>query len=96
MSFEIFTATWCLYTCVVGGQVNPCALNCLAKGYNFYTERAPKVIDGTRCYPDSLDMCINGECQVSILFKIIYVVVVPFHFFMFFNNLMTANHMINF
>ncbi|KAK2173582.1 hypothetical protein NP493_866g01061 [Ridgeia piscesae] len=45
------------------GQLKPCALNCLAEGYNFYTERAPKVIDGTRCYPDSVDMCINGECM---------------------------------
>ena len=56
------TARWCFAV----GQLKPCALNCLAEGYNFYTERAPKVIDGTRCYPDSVDMCINGECMVSI------------------------------
>ncbi|XP_039261164.2 A disintegrin and metalloproteinase with thrombospondin motifs 6-like isoform X1 [Styela clava] len=48
----------------VGGQnVNPCALNCLAQGYSFYTERASAVVDGTRCFPDSPDMCINGECH---------------------------------
>lgn len=45
-----------------GSHVKPCTLNCLAEGYNFYTERAPKVIDGTRCFPDKLDICINGEC----------------------------------
>jgi len=51
--------------CFVVGQRRPCALNCMAVGYNFYTERAAKVIDGTPCYPDSSDICINGECQVS-------------------------------
>ncbi|XP_075885679.1 A disintegrin and metalloproteinase with thrombospondin motifs 6 isoform X3 [Nelusetta ayraudi] len=45
------------------GGVKPCALNCLAEGYNFYTERSPAVIDGTRCQADSLDICINGECK---------------------------------
>ena len=47
------------------GQLNPCALNCLAIGFNFYTERAPKTIDGTRCSTDSRNMCINGKCVVS-------------------------------
>lgn len=47
------------------GGVKPCALNCLAEGYNFYTERAPAVIDGTQCNADSLDICINGECKVA-------------------------------
>uniref|UniRef100_A0A3Q3LBZ3 ADAM metallopeptidase with thrombospondin type 1 motif, 6 n=1 Tax=Mastacembelus armatus TaxID=205130 RepID=A0A3Q3LBZ3_9TELE len=51
---------WKPYT---GGGVKPCALNCLAEGYNFYTERSPAVIDGTRCQVDSLDICINGECK---------------------------------
>lgn len=50
--------------CASGG-VKPCALNCLAEGYNFYTERSPAVIDGTRCQADSLDICINGECKVG-------------------------------
>ena len=26
---------------------------------------APKVLDGTRCKEESLDMCINGQCVVS-------------------------------
>ncbi|KAK1345224.1 hypothetical protein QTO34_013934 [Cnephaeus nilssonii] len=49
----------------VAGGVKPCTLHCLAEGYNFYTERAPAVIDGTRCNVDSLDICINGECKVA-------------------------------
>uniref|UniRef100_A0A8V5GBX4 Uncharacterized protein n=1 Tax=Melopsittacus undulatus TaxID=13146 RepID=A0A8V5GBX4_MELUD len=53
---------WKPYTGGNGG-VKPCALNCLAEGYNFYTERAPAVIDGTQCNADSLDICINGECK---------------------------------
>lgn len=51
--------------CGTPGGVKPCALNCLAEGYNFYTERSPAVVDGTRCQADSLDICINGECKVS-------------------------------
>ena len=46
-------------------QSKPCALNCMAIGFNFYTERANKVIDGTPCFPDRPNMCINGECHVS-------------------------------
>lgn len=51
----------------VGLDLKPCALNCMAVGHHFYTERAPKVVDGTRCYPNSLDMCIDGLCMVSLL-----------------------------
>ncbi|CAH1774293.1 unnamed protein product [Owenia fusiformis] len=54
------TYKWKPYT---GGQVKECALNCMAETFNFYTERAPKVIDGTRCSSDSYDMCVNGECR---------------------------------
>uniref|UniRef100_A0A3Q3KHW4 ADAM metallopeptidase with thrombospondin type 1 motif, 10 n=1 Tax=Monopterus albus TaxID=43700 RepID=A0A3Q3KHW4_MONAL len=52
--------TWKPYR---GGGVKPCSLNCLAEGYNFYTERAPAVVDGTLCRDDSLDVCVNGECK---------------------------------
>ncbi|XP_023221573.1 A disintegrin and metalloproteinase with thrombospondin motifs 6-like [Centruroides sculpturatus] len=44
-------------------QVNSCSLYCQAVGYNFYVEQAVKVIDGTRCNQDSLDVCINGRCM---------------------------------
>ena len=53
------------------GGVKPCALNCLAEGYNFYTERSPAVIDGTQCNADSLDICINGECKVAQILNLI-------------------------
>nr|XP_015200605.1 PREDICTED: ADAMTS-like protein 1 isoform X5 [Lepisosteus oculatus] len=43
---------------------NPCALKCKAKGTSLVVELAPKVLDGTRCYTESLDMCISGTCQI--------------------------------
>lgn len=43
---------------------NPCSLKCQARGTALVVELAPKVLDGTRCYTESLDMCISGLCQV--------------------------------
>uniref|UniRef100_H3C8D2 ADAMTS/ADAMTS-like cysteine-rich domain-containing protein n=1 Tax=Tetraodon nigroviridis TaxID=99883 RepID=H3C8D2_TETNG len=43
---------------------NPCALKCRARDSGLVLELAPKVLDGTRCYSASLDMCISGACQV--------------------------------
>ncbi|KAF1380539.1 hypothetical protein PFLUV_G00164900 [Perca fluviatilis] len=43
---------------------NPCALKCKAKGSGLVLELAPKVLDGTRCYTESLDICISGVCQI--------------------------------
>jgi hypothetical protein len=51
----------------------PCALTCrgrpadepLTQEEPIVVQLAPKVQDGTRCRPGSLDMCINGKCQVS-------------------------------
>lgn len=43
---------------------NPCSLKCQARGMALVVELAPKVLDGTRCYTESLDMCISGLCQV--------------------------------
>ncbi|RLW05330.1 hypothetical protein DV515_00005305 [Chloebia gouldiae] len=43
---------------------NPCSLKCQARGAALVVELAPKVLDGTRCYTESLDMCISGLCQV--------------------------------
>ncbi|XP_013413578.1 ADAMTS-like protein 3 isoform X2 [Lingula anatina] len=42
---------------------DPCSLRCKPKGHDFGVMLAPKVLDGTRCNPTSLDMCINGECR---------------------------------
>lgn len=49
------------------GGVKACSLNCLAEGFNFYTERAAAVVDGTPCRQDSNDICVNGECKVGHL-----------------------------
>lgn len=54
----------------------PCALTCrgrpagepLSQEEPIVVQLAPKVQDGTRCRPGSLDMCIDGKCQVSALF----------------------------
>ncbi|KAH9504176.1 A disintegrin and metalloproteinase with thrombospondin motifs 6 [Bulinus truncatus] len=46
-----------------GEQAKPCSLVCMAEGYNFYTERTPKVKDGTRCFLDQPNVCINGDCH---------------------------------
>lgn len=68
----VFVLNYCLMflfsvlLCCPGG-VKSCSLNCLAEGYNFYTERAPAVVDGTPCRDDSLDVCVNGECKVRLL-----------------------------
>ncbi|XP_052003679.1 ADAMTS-like protein 3 [Xyrauchen texanus] len=43
--------------------ISPCALRCQARGKSLVVELAPKVLDGTRCKADSLDMCISGICQ---------------------------------
>uniref|UniRef100_A0A674EQY4 ADAMTS like 3 n=1 Tax=Salmo trutta TaxID=8032 RepID=A0A674EQY4_SALTR len=40
-----------------------CALRCQARGRSLTVELAPKVLDGTRCRADALDMCISGVCQ---------------------------------
>uniref|UniRef100_A0A673JIS7 ADAMTS-like protein 3 n=2 Tax=Sinocyclocheilus rhinocerous TaxID=307959 RepID=A0A673JIS7_9TELE len=43
--------------------ISPCALRCQARGKSLVVELAPKVLDGTRCKADSLDICISGICQ---------------------------------
>lgn len=47
------------------GGVKACSLTCLADGFNFYTERAAAVVDGTPCRPDTVDICVSGECKVK-------------------------------
>ncbi|XP_051896608.1 ADAMTS-like protein 3 [Pristis pectinata] len=41
-----------------------CALKCQARGTTLIVELSPKVLDGTRCNTESLNMCISGICQV--------------------------------
>lgn len=42
----------------------PCALSCKARRNGVIHKFRDKVVDGTKCRNDSLDVCINGECQV--------------------------------
>uniref|UniRef100_A0A8C6YKC6 Uncharacterized protein n=1 Tax=Nothoprocta perdicaria TaxID=30464 RepID=A0A8C6YKC6_NOTPE len=44
---------------------NVCDLNCLAAGHNFYYTFG-RVLDGTRCSPDSPDLCVGGRCLVGV------------------------------
>uniref|UniRef100_A0A674ID19 ADAMTS/ADAMTS-like cysteine-rich domain-containing protein n=1 Tax=Terrapene triunguis TaxID=2587831 RepID=A0A674ID19_9SAUR len=46
------------------GAPNLCDLNCLAVGHNFYYTFG-RVLDGTRCSPDSPDLCISGQCLTA-------------------------------
>nr|XP_038024894.1 ADAMTS-like protein 5 [Anas platyrhynchos] len=43
------------------GAPNACDLNCLAVGHNFYYTFG-RVLDGTRCGPDSSELCVGGRC----------------------------------
>lgn len=45
----------------------PCSLFCKPKDpqYRFSAKLASKVIDGTPCRPGSIDICIDGRCQVT-------------------------------
>ncbi|KAM4807841.1 ADAMTS-like protein 5 [Rhinophrynus dorsalis] len=43
------------------GAPTACDLNCLAVGHNFYYTFG-RVLDGTKCSPDSEGTCINGHC----------------------------------
>lgn len=38
----------------------------MPKGERFYYRHKAKVIDGTPCNDESLDVCVNGQCQVKI------------------------------
>ncbi|XP_074836613.1 ADAMTS-like protein 4 isoform X2 [Carettochelys insculpta] len=51
---------WEPFTDVRGSQ--RCELNCRPMGYRFYVRHTEKVQDGTPCEPDSLDICVAGEC----------------------------------
>ncbi|XP_069673465.1 papilin isoform X4 [Periplaneta americana] len=41
---------------------NSCELNCMPKGERFYFRHKRKVIDGTRCDEEKLDICVDGQC----------------------------------
>ncbi|KAJ8401115.1 hypothetical protein AAFF_G00386970 [Aldrovandia affinis] len=45
------------------GAENPCELNCIPRGENFYYRHRAAVVDGTPCYPGRRDICVEGVCK---------------------------------
>ncbi|KAL1258408.1 hypothetical protein QQF64_011652 [Cirrhinus molitorella] len=45
-----------------GGE-NPCELNCIPRGENFYYRHKSAVVDGTPCHPGGKDICVDGLCK---------------------------------
>ena len=56
-----------------------CKLYCRASASSAYYLLKDKVVDGTKCGPDTFDMCVNGICQVSADY--IHVVIPVFYLF---------------
>ncbi|XP_037088427.1 papilin-like [Pollicipes pollicipes] len=42
---------------------NQCELNCQPQGERFYYRHKRRVIDGTSCGPEGLDVCVDGQCM---------------------------------
>jgi hypothetical protein len=59
--FEGVYYNWVPYT----KAPNPCELNCMPRGERFYYRHRSKVTDGTRCNDQSVDVCVDGQCQVT-------------------------------
>ncbi|XP_029966691.1 papilin b, proteoglycan-like sulfated glycoprotein [Salarias fasciatus] len=51
--------TWVPYY----GATNPCELNCVPSGQNFFYRHRPAVVDGTKCYVGRSDICVDGVCR---------------------------------
>ncbi|KAL7872951.1 hypothetical protein AOLI_G00120220 [Acnodon oligacanthus] len=45
------------------GAENPCELNCIPRGENFYYRHRSSVVDGTPCHPGRKDVCVEGVCR---------------------------------
>ena len=43
-----------------------CKLYCRASHSTAYYQLAKTVIDGTKCEPFTDDICVNGQCWVSV------------------------------
>uniref|UniRef100_A0A7M4ECV1 ADAM metallopeptidase with thrombospondin type 1 motif 18 n=1 Tax=Crocodylus porosus TaxID=8502 RepID=A0A7M4ECV1_CROPO len=52
---------WKPYTKVEG---NLCKLYCTAEDFDFFFAMSSKVKDGTPCFPNAYDVCIDGVCEV--------------------------------
>ncbi|CAN9502641.1 unnamed protein product [Ophioblennius macclurei] len=42
---------------------NPCELNCMPRGENFFYRHRSTVVDGTPCHPGRRDVCVEGVCK---------------------------------
>ncbi|XP_028396087.1 papilin-like [Dendronephthya gigantea] len=58
--FENKTYEWVPYS---GTFTDPCSLTCMPKNHFFFSTFKEKVVDGTRCYDRSYDMCVDGVCK---------------------------------
>lgn len=45
------------------GAGNPCELNCMPRGENFFYRHRRAVVDGTPCHPGRRDICVDGVCK---------------------------------
>ncbi|KAM7403602.1 hypothetical protein PAMA_004178 [Pampus argenteus] len=45
------------------GAENPCELNCMPRGENFFYRHRSSVVDGTPCHPGRRDICVEGVCK---------------------------------
>lgn len=45
------------------GADNPCELNCMPRGENFFYRHLSSVVDGTQCHPGRRDVCVGGVCK---------------------------------
>uniref|UniRef100_A0A674CLL7 Papilin, proteoglycan like sulfated glycoprotein n=1 Tax=Salmo trutta TaxID=8032 RepID=A0A674CLL7_SALTR len=45
------------------GADNPCELNCIPRGENFFYRQKTAVVDGTPCHPGRRDVCVDGVCK---------------------------------
>nr|XP_046269363.1 papilin [Scatophagus argus]XP_046269364.1 papilin [Scatophagus argus]XP_046269366.1 papilin [Scatophagus argus]XP_046269367.1 papilin [Scatophagus argus]XP_046269368.1 papilin [Scatophagus argus] len=45
------------------GAENPCELNCMPRGENFFYRHRSTVVDGTPCHPGRRDVCVDGVCK---------------------------------
>ena len=55
-----------VYLCIVVHYSDRCKLFCRISGTNAFFLLKNKVEDGTKCGPDTYDVCVNGKCRVSI------------------------------
>ncbi|CAJ1077067.1 papilin b%2C proteoglycan-like sulfated glycoprotein [Xyrichtys novacula] len=60
--FQSKQHTWVPYY----GATNPCELQCVPRGANFFYRHRPAVVDGTPCYVGRTDICVDGVCRMLV------------------------------